>query len=79
MTSTVSPTTIAAVLGNPYDTISASVGLVVIALLVFALVAKQILRARDAPARVIGAYDVAIVPLSMAAGIVMVLRIVSLL
>lgn len=79
MTSTVSPVTIAALLGNEYDAISATIGLVAILLLVFVLVGKEVLRARGAPARVVGAFDVAIVPLLMAAAVVLGLRLIDLL
>lgn len=79
MSSTVSPVTIAALLGNAYDAISVSIGLAAILLLVFVLVGKELFRARGAPARVVRAFDVAIVPLLMAAAVVMSLRLIDLL
>lgn len=79
MSSTVSPVTIAALLGSSYDAISATVGLAAILLLVAVLVGKELLRARGAPASVVGAFDVAIAPLLMAAAVVMSLRLIDLL
>lgn len=66
-------------LGNDYDAVSASVGLVAILLLMFLLVEKEALRARGAPMRVVSAFDVAIVPLLLATGIVLSLRLIALL
>jgi hypothetical protein len=79
VTSLVSEVTIDAVRGNAYDTISSSVGLVAILLLLFVLTAKEIARARDASDAVVGAYDTAILPLAISAGIIISLRILSLL
>lgn len=79
MTSTVSPTTIAAIQENAYNTISSSVGLLAIFLLMFVVIAKEVLRSRDAPSSVLAAYDLAVIPLAMTAGVIMLLRIVSLL
>jgi len=78
MTSTVSPITVAALLDNSYDAISATVGLTAILLLVFVLVAKEVMRARGAPARVVAAFDVAVIPLLTAAAVVMSLRLIGL-
>jgi len=79
MTSTVSPVTIATLLGNDYSVISASIGLVAILLLAILLAQKELWRARGAPARVLGAFDVASVPLLMAAVVVLGLRLIDLL
>ncbi len=79
MTSTVSPVTIAAVLGSSYDAISSTVGLIAILLLLFALVAKEISRARGDPIPVVAAWDVAAVPLLCAASVVLSLRLIVLL
>lgn len=79
MTSTVSPITIAALLESSYYAFSATVGLIAILLLVFILVAKELLRARGVPARVVAAYDVAVIPLLTAAAVVMSLRLIDLL
>ena len=79
MTSTVSQVTVQALRDNPYGTVSASIGLVAITLLVFVLVLKEIVRARDVPDDVVAAYDVVVVPLVMAAGVIMALRILDVL
>lgn len=79
MTSTLSPVTIAAIRQNAYDTISASIGLIAILLLVMVLVVKEIVRARDGESSAVAAFDVAVVPLVLVAGVIMGLRIVSLL
>lgn len=79
MSSTLSPVTAAALLGTDYDAISATFGLSAILLLVWLLVGKEIARARGVPARVVGAFDAAVVPLLMAASVVMSLRLLDLL
>lgn len=79
MSSTLSPITAAALLGIDYDAISATFGLWAILLLVWLLAGKEIARARGVPTRVVGAFDVAVVPLLMAAVVVMSLRLLDLL
>ena len=79
LTSTVSQVTVQALRDNPYGTVSTSIGLVAIALLVFVLVVKEIVRARGLPDDIVAAYDVVVVPLVMAAGVIMALRILDVL
>ena len=79
MTSTVTRVTIEALGANDYSAISLSIGLVAIFLLLFVLTQKELLRARGSPARALGALDVGIVPLLMAAVMVLGLRLIDLL
>lgn len=64
---------------NDYDAISATIGLSVILLLAFLLIAKEVMRARHAEEHVLGAVDVAIVPLLVAAGLVLGQRLLALI
>lgn len=79
VTSTVSPITIAALFSNVYDAISASIGLIAILLLVFALIGKEMARTNGTPTREVGAWDVVVVPLVLSAGVILSLRILELL
>lgn len=77
VTSTVSPITIAALFSNVYDAISASIGFIAILLLVFALIGKELARTHGTPTREVGAWDVAVVPLVVAGGVIVSLRLLE--
>lgn len=79
MSATVSPITIAAVLQNDYDTLSASIGLISILLLLLLLVGKEVVRARGASGQVVGAFDVPIIPLVCSTSVILSLRLLDLL
>ncbi len=79
VTSTVSPITIAALFSNVYDAISASIGIIAILLLVFTLIGKELARTHGSPTREVGAWDVAVVPLVLSAGVIFGLRLLELL
>jgi hypothetical protein len=79
MSSTVSPITIAVILQNQYDVISASVGLVSILLLGVLLVGQEVARARRLDAQVIAAFDAPVFPLLGAAAVVLILRLLDIL
>jgi hypothetical protein len=79
MSSTLTQVTLAAVTQNDYDAISATIGLIAILLLALLIVGKEVVRARGADPHVVGAFDVPIVPLLAAAGIVLSLRLLELI
>lgn len=79
MTSTLSPIIVAALSQNDYDALSSTVGLVVILLVAFLIVEKEVVRVHGGRAHVVGAFDLAIFPLLASAGTVLTLRLLDLL
>jgi hypothetical protein len=79
MSSILTQVTIQAIRQNDYDAISATVGLMTILLLAILLVSKEVLRARGAETHVVAAFDIPIVPLLFASGVVLSLRLLALL
>ncbi|CAN5606031.1 hypothetical protein BH24CHL1_BH24CHL1_12670 [soil metagenome] len=80
MTTTVTQTTQAAITGNPMDSLSTALGIITIALLMLLLVQKELFRAQDGPrwSRVALAMDSAAVPLLLAAGCMISLRVLDI-
>lgn len=81
MTATVTAVTRMTILMQPYGLLSASLGLIVILLLLALLVEKELRRAIGG-SRVqmwLEALDIAIIPLVLAAGLIMFLRLINLI
>jgi hypothetical protein len=70
---------IAAVSETTYNVLSSTVGLIAILLVAFLIVEKEVVRVHGAPQKVVGAFDSAIGPLLVSAGIVLSLRLLDLL
>jgi len=79
VTSTLSPIVVAAIAQNDYDALSATVGLIVIVLLAILIVTKEVVRVHGGRVHVVGAFDLAIVPLLASAGTVLTLRLLDLI
>lgn len=81
MTAMVTEATVAAITTTPYETFSATVGACTILLLLVFLVEKELLRAfrgsRSAPDT--GTFDHAIVPLLCACGLIIAVRLLTLI
>ena len=78
MTSTVTELTITTIQSNTYETLSTSLGLIVILLLIVLLVQKEFIRAIGGPRSQtwMQALNIAIIPLLLTFGLTVVMRIV---
>ena len=80
MTSTVTAVTIRAILSNNFDGLSTSFGLIAILFLLVLLVLKELVRALETPRAKawMQAFDIVIVPLLLAFGLVIFVRFLRL-
>jgi len=81
MTATVTELTRSLILSTPYDTLSTTVGVAAIVLLLFLLIQKEFIRAYSGPRSKawMQASNIAILPLSLAFGLIVARRFVEIL
>ena len=81
MTSTVTQITQATILLNPYGPLSDSLGLIAIVLLIVLLIEKELVRSVGGPhlQAWMRALNIAIAPLVLACGLIIVLRVINLI
>jgi hypothetical protein len=80
MTAIVTQAVAASLASATYETLSATFGAVGIVILLLALIAKEVARSRPAGRqRVLQVFDIVVWPLSMAFGVVILMRLLSLL
>ena len=81
MTATVTEITVTTIRSNIYNALSTTIGLITILLLIALLLEKELIRAFGSPRSGpwMQALDIAIVPLLLASGLVIVRRFVDLL
>lgn len=81
MTTTVTQTTQAAITGNPMDSLSTALGIIAIALLMTLLIQKELFRAQGDFRwnRIALALDSAAVPLLLATGCIISLRVLAIM
>jgi hypothetical protein len=81
MTATVNQVTITMITSNTYDALSTSIGVMAILFLVILLIHKELIRTIDSPqsGSWMQVFNIAIVPLFLAFGLIIISRLISLL